>query len=175
MQLGWKLTIRGSPMPFRTFGSHVCCSVCFMVIYKSAENFVVFPEMSASNINISERSQVAPFRWHLLPQAVTAKELGLNQQGIDFPEYTTLGLEKEDLIHQAPTRQNSKMTLDPMLMFKWLGYFNHQQEITLGLTYKYKSLVIFSSYFLNVSNTLLSLIKWVFSRHKLVSPKDGAS
>jgi hypothetical protein len=25
---------------------------------------------------------------------VTAKELGLNQQGIGFPEYTSLGLEK---------------------------------------------------------------------------------
>jgi hypothetical protein len=26
---------------------------------------------------------------------VTAKELGLNQQGIGFPEYTSLGLERE--------------------------------------------------------------------------------
>jgi hypothetical protein len=44
MQLGWKLTIRDLPMPFRTFGSHVCCSIDFMFIYKSAESFVGFPE-----------------------------------------------------------------------------------------------------------------------------------
>jgi hypothetical protein len=56
--LGWKLTIRGLLMPFRAFGSHVCCSVDFMFIYKSVESFVLSLKTSASNINTSREAKL---------------------------------------------------------------------------------------------------------------------
>jgi len=159
-------------MPFRTFGSHVCCSVDFMFIYKSAESFVIFPEDECEQPKYFREKLSCAFQMTFAASGCNCEGVGTEPAGDWLSRIYKPRTWKRRFDWSSSDTPKIAKWFWPNVNIHVARLLDQQDQITPVLTYKFKSLVIFSINFLNVSSTLLTLIKWVLGWQKLVSPKN---